>query len=136
MKKRTKILTAIGIILALCTVAGMLIFNNINNNLAALVTMNIPSIDLSDTEGGNYVGSYSEFPVSAKVEVTIEDHQIVTIGLIEHVTGQGQAAESIPDAVVASQSMQVDTVSGATYSSVVILKAIEDALIKAGAKPI
>jgi uncharacterized protein with FMN-binding domain len=136
MKKRTKILTAVGVVLALCTVAGILIYNNINNNLDALVDMQIPSMDLADTTNGTYVGSYSEFPVSAKVEVTIEGQQIVTIDLIEHVTGQGQAAESIPEAVVMSQSMQVDTVSGATYSSVVILKAIENALVLAGAKPI
>ena len=136
MKKRTKVFVAIGIILVLCVIAGVVVYNQLGNNLEALTTMDIPSMNLSESEDGLYMGSYSAFPVSAEVEVTIENHKIVGVELIKHVTGQGQAAESIPDAVVSSQSINVDTVSGATYSSVVILKAIENALVLSGAKPI
>ncbi len=39
-------------------------------------------------------------------------------------------AEKIPDKVLEEQSLQVDIVSGATFSSKVILKAVEDALNK------
>jgi len=38
------------------------------------------------------------------------------------------AAELITDMVIDSQSLKVDVVSGATYSSKIILKAIENAL--------
>lgn len=136
MRKRTKILLAIGITMVLLVLSGMLVYNYLENNLEALTKVTFSSLSLTDAKDGTFNGSYSAFPVSAEVEVTVADHQIVSIDLIKHVTGQGQAAESIPVEVVETQSIQVDTISGATYSSVVILKAIEDALIMSGAKPI
>jgi uncharacterized protein with FMN-binding domain len=136
MKKRTKIFIVTGIIIALCVITGAVVYNHLGNNLEALTKIDIPSMSLSEAKDGSYKGSYSAFPVSAEVEVTVESHKIIAIDLIKHVTGQGQAAESIPATVVTSQSINVDTVSGATYSSVVILKAIENALVLAGAKPV
>ena len=50
---------------------------------------------------------------------------------MEHVNGQGSGAERIPATVVEKQTLQIDMVSGATYSSKVILKAIENALLNA-----
>ena len=61
----------------------------------------------------------------------LEEHQIKGIELLEHVNGQGSGAEIIPATVVEKQTLQIDTVSGATYSSTVILKAIENALLNA-----
>ena len=55
----------------------------------------------------------------------ISCHEIV---LIEHKNERGAAAEEITDKVIAAQSLQVDTISGATSSSKVVLKAIENAL--------
>jgi uncharacterized protein with FMN-binding domain len=49
---------------------------------------------------------------------------------VKHVNGQGKPAEVITEKVIETQSLQVDVVSGATYSSKVILKAIENALAK------
>lgn len=63
--------------------------------------------------------------------VTVRDHLIIDIELVEHETGKGQSAEIIPKKVIEQQSLKVDHVSGATYSSKVILKAIQDALLKA-----
>lgn len=101
------------------------------SNLESLKYMELAQIDLAAIEDGTYTGSYSAFPVSAQVSVTIKNHVIVETDLIEHTNGQGAPAEVIPDMVVKSQSLQVDSVSGATYSSRVILKAIENALISA-----
>ena len=42
----------------------------------------------------------------------------------------GNKAETIVDDVVDKQTLDVDTVSGATVSSKVILKSIENALLK------
>ena len=55
-------------------------------------------------------------------------HMIKEIELKKHDNGQGFPAEIIPGKVVEAQSLEVDIVSGATYSSKVILKAIENAL--------
>jgi uncharacterized protein with FMN-binding domain len=54
---------------------------------------------------------------------------IKKIEIVRHLNGQGKPAEVIPDRVIEMQSLDVDIISGATYSSKVILKAIENALI-------
>lgn len=133
MKKKTKVLIGIGLIVVLAGLGAMLALNHIENNLNSLSKLNIPKMDLTNAKDGTYSGSYDAFPVSAQVEVIVQDHKIIRIDLVDHVTGQGQAADSLPASVTDSQSLQVELVSGATYSSVVILKAIEDALRSAGA---
>ena len=135
MKKRTKILIVIALLLLLTGIGAKLLLDSFGRNLESLADTPIADLSLTAAADGTYKGSYSAFPVSAKVEVTLAGHRITEIDLIEHRTGQGQGAEILPDAVVAAQSLDVDIVSGATYSSVVILKAIEDALISAGAEP-
>lgn len=135
MKTRTKILIVIALLLLLTGIGAKLLLDSFGRDLEALADIPIADLSLADAADGTYEGSYSAFPVSAKVEVTLADHRITEIDLTEHRTGQGQDAEVLPDAVVAAQSLDVDIVSGATYSSVVILKAIEDALVSAGAKP-
>jgi len=102
-------------------------------NLRQLANVEIPDADLSKASVGEYTGSYTVFPVSAEVKVTIRDHAIQEIILLKHENGQGQAAEVIPQRVTEAQSLRVDAVSGATYSSQVILLAIADALRRAGA---
>ncbi|MFO8059504.1 MAG: FMN-binding protein, partial [Bacillota bacterium] len=81
---------------------------------------------------GTYDGSHEVFPVSVEVRVTVQDHRITRIELVKHTHGRGEAAEVIPDRVLEAQTLKVDAISGATYSSKAILKAIEDALLKAG----
>jgi len=66
--------------------------------------------------------------IYAKVEVMIEDGRIVSINLMEHRNERGKTAEVIVDNVVATQKIDVDAVSGATNSSNVIKKAIENAV--------
>ena len=52
----------------------------------------------------------------------------ITVCLIHNKTERGQKAEQVTQEVISSQSLKVDIVSGATNSSKVILKAIENAL--------
>ena len=63
-----------------------------------------------------------------KRQVEIKDHKYQDIKLLEHKNGRGKPAEIIPSKVVEAQSLNVDTVSGATMSSKVILQAIQNAL--------
>ena len=74
--------------------------------------------------------SYSIFPVSAKVKVYIENKRIADVKIITHEHGLGKAAENIVSDVLQKQSLEVDTVSQATISSVCILKAAEQAMEK------
>jgi len=67
-----------------------------------------------------------------ELTVTVAGGKITAIDIQRHDHGRGAAAEKITDRIIAEQSLQVDTISGATYSSKVILKAIEKALGQAG----
>ena len=109
----------------------LIIWGRLDKSLTALNDMPIQQIDLVSVENGVYAGSFSVFPVSVEVSVTVEDHMITDIDLVKHSNGQGKAAEVIPAKVVQAQSLAVDAVSGAMYSSRVILKAIENALLSA-----
>jgi uncharacterized protein with FMN-binding domain len=77
---------------------------------------------------GAYQGRYDGGMVKASVEVTILTGIIRRIDILDHECGLGRPAEAIVNDVVAAQSLDVDAVAGATYSSMVILKAIEMAL--------
>lgn len=126
---RKKIIIFIVVIVIICAGIGLYkVTASIDQNLSKLTQMKIEDIDLSEISDGIYEGSYELFPVSVEVAVTIKAHQISKIDLIKHDNGKGAAAEAITDEVVKAESLQVDAVSGATFSSKVILKAIENAL--------
>lgn len=128
MRKAHKVWIIIGSIVVVIAVAAVIMVSSIEATLNQLATESISDVNLSEISDGVYEGSYSVFPVSVKVEVAVENHAIKSIDLIDHKHGKGAGAEVIPDMVVEAQSLDVDTVSGATYSSKVILKAIKDAL--------
>lgn len=136
MKKKHKVLIVIIAALLILFIISKILLWWFDTNLKNLSTSEVSDVDMSSVADGNYVGSYSVFPVSAEVEVVIEDKAIKEIKLLKHFNGQGKDAEIIPGNVTNAQSLKVDSVSGATYSSKVILNAIRNALIKAGAKPI
>ncbi|SHK05123.1 FMN-binding domain-containing protein [Geosporobacter subterraneus DSM 17957] len=95
-------------------------------------SIDIQSIDLSKVADGEYTGEYYvNESVGAAVNVSVENHRITGIEFIEHKYGKGKKAEGITNNVIRAQSLQVDTISGATGSSTIILKAIENALLKA-----
>ena len=87
-------------------------------------------VDFTTIEDQEKIGEYAIAPVYAKVSVTICDHSITQIILLEHDNGLGSAAEAIVNDVIREQSLEVDAISGATVSSKCILKAIENAVIK------
>ena len=126
--KKKKVLKIVFIIVFVIILSGIGVVNYLNKNLEQLTTTEISDIDLSTLKNGVYEGSFKVLPVSVKVEVTIDNKEITKIDIIDHSNGQGKPAEIITDRVIEAQSLDVDIISGATYSSVVILKAIEDAI--------
>ena len=81
---------------------------------------------------GVYEGSYRGGPNKASVEVTIENNNIIDILIVEHWTLKGKSAELIvPGRIIENQSTDVDAVSGATNSSIVIMNAVQRAVEKA-----
>ncbi len=66
--------------------------------------------------------------IFAKVEVTVQDGAVINFDILEHKNGRGKPAEIVVDRMVEEQKIDVDAVSGATNSSIVIKKAVENAL--------
>lgn len=90
----------------------------------------IADLPLDSAQTGIYTGEYNTTLVKVKVKVQIEDYSIKNIEILKHQCGRGKEAEKITDDVIEAQSLQVDAITGATYSSKVILKAIEKAIQK------
>ncbi len=86
------------------------------------------NLDISDVPDGVYVGEYDVDFVYAKVEVTVQNGVITNIDILEHKNGRGKPAEIVIDRIIEEQKIDVDAVSGATNSSTVIKKAVENAL--------
>ena len=93
------------------------------------ITAQMP--DLTPVADGKYSGMYdlSGTPVKVILDVTVQDHKITNIKIVKHFCSPiGKKAEKIIDSVIEKQNLEVDVVSGATGSSISILKAIENAL--------
>ena len=127
-KHGIRVLTGILVLLALLVASGAIFLSRVEKKLDRLAETPIPEPVLIDLPDGTYDGSHSVFPVRAEVRVTMTDGVIAGIDLLRHVNGQGEAGEAVIDRILAGQSLQVDAVSGATYSSQVIRLAVADAL--------
>ena len=86
------------------------------------------NLDISNVPDGAYVGEYDVDFIYAKVEVTVQNGVITNIDILEHKNGRGSRAEVVVDRIIEEQKIDVDAVSGATNSSIVIKKAVENAL--------
>ncbi len=91
--------------------------------------------DLAGTEGaykdGTYTGSAQGFGGDIKVKVTVSGQKITAIDITE-ASGEDEAylsmAKDIISTMLDKQTADVDTVSGATYSSTGIKNAVTQAL--------
>ncbi len=125
MKKSKKVLLITFIAVLFLFIAGKIMIGNMVRNVQN-ISVSMP--DLSNVQDGNYIGEYSIAPVHVKVEVSVSNHQITNITILQHDNGLGSTAESIINDVVEEQSLGIDAVSGATVSSKCILKAVENAI--------
>lgn len=85
------------------------------------------SFDLAD---GVYKGSATGFSGPVTVAVTIMDKKIISIDILSSTDDEAffNRAKGVIDRIIASQSFDVDVVSGATYSSNGIIGAVKNAL--------
>ena len=90
--------------------------------------------DASEYKDGVYYGTGTGFGGPLTVKVTVSGGKIASIEITETSDGSSfvQKASSIISKIIATQSTNVDTVSGATYSSVGIIEAVRNALSQAG----
>ena len=119
------IIIAIAILIAIFVIA----VNYIGNQMKVVDNLVINDVDLSSISDGIYYGKYESILVKAEVEVEVKDNSIINVKILKHSHGKGEAAEVIVDDIVDEQKINIDTISGATTSSKVILKAVENALM-------
>lgn len=106
-------------------------FNNYQKKIADI---GFDGINFGNMEDGIYRGECDVGYIYVRVEVEVKDGVIVSINLLEHRNERGKRAESIIDDVISEQKIDVDAVSGATNSSSVIKKAVENAIRNQGLK--
>lgn len=114
----------------LILIAGLAIntVSTLKNGEKILSELTFKNINLASIEDGTYTGDFEAGLVYASVSSTIKDGILTDIQLLEHKNGKGRAAESILSDMLTKQTTSVDTVSGATISSKVIRKAVENSL--------
>ena len=94
------------------------------------------SSDDSDNfyKNGTYEGSGTGYGGTITVQVTLEDDTITGVSVVS-APGEDSAylsqGENVISSILSEQSTDVDTISGATFSSTGILEAVNDALSKA-----
>ena len=85
-------------------------------------------------KNGTYTGEGQGFGGTIQVEVTLENDTITDIQVVS-APGEDSAylsqGEGVISTILAAQSTDVDTISGATFSSTGIINAVNDALGKA-----
>lgn len=88
-------------------------------------------VDLSKIKDGTYQGEANGYRGKVKVSVTVKDHKITDIKVLSNSDDAAyfsRAQEGVIKSILEKQSLKVDVVSGATYSSNGIIKAVKNAL--------
>ena len=128
ISKKKIILFVIMLLLLVGFVWGIIYLKSVADYKQAVKETTFEEINISDISDGVYIGEYDVNFIYAKVEVTVQNGEITNINILEHRHDRGKAAEAISNKIVDEQKIDVDAISGATNSSTVIKKAVENAL--------
>jgi uncharacterized protein with FMN-binding domain len=128
MNKIKKRLITVGIVVAVISIGAIILYINMERSTTTYKGFDFGNIDLTSLADGTYMGSEDGGIVKASVEVAVKDHTITQVTILSHDCGLGKPAEVIVEDIVERNSLQVDTISGATYSSDVIRMAVYNAL--------
>lgn len=97
----------------------------------------VTSLCFSNTlfKPGTYIGSAQGYGGPIKVEVKTSDSKILSLIILEQTETKGIsdfALKSLPKEIVENQTLGIDTVAGATFTSNAILEASKNALKSSG----
>lgn len=118
------------IILGVILVIGVAGFIFASVGLSDIKNMVINEVDLSKVPDGVYTGKFQRARWNYAVEITIKNHEIIEIKNIDDKTDKGsmKLINSAIEAILAKQSLEIDTISGATVNTKAFQKAVENAL--------
>ena len=127
MKKGKKVLSLLLVLMMLFSVAGCQSQPTVEEPPAETDALYTP---------GTYTGKGAGINGEIEVEVTVTEDEITDVKVLSHNETPGVsdlAISDIPVNIVEHQSLGVDAIAGATYSSKGILEAVANALEQAGA---
>ena len=82
---------------------------------------NMPQIDVASIPDGTYSAKWGSFVVKADLDVVVSGGKIEKINMKKMDSGKGYEGLETIDRIISSQKVKVDAVTGATYSSKVIM---------------
>lgn len=133
MRSSRKTLKVIGVLVVIFLIIGffflMDFMRSVEEYKSQVSAISFVSINIGDVRDGTYTGECDVNVIYAKVEVLVQGGKIINISLLEHRNGRGLPAEEIVGRIVVEQTVDVDAVTSATNSSIVIKKAVENALM-------
>lgn len=137
MKRKGKIKMLTIILATVATFAAVGLGAVIFTSRERIEAKNLPigMMDFNNLNDGTYIGEYEGGMYKwreSEVKVTVSSGKVTNIELVKHKENQApEFTNKIYNQVIQSQSLQVDTVSGATLTSKAYLKSVENALMKA-----
>ena len=128
MKRALKIMLVIPAVLALLiiTICAVIVIR-MNSQVKSF---DRSEIDVSQVKDGIYEGRSETDMVKVDVRVTVSNGDISDIEIVKHECGKGKIANVIVEDMIEKDDVEVDAVSGATFSSEVIKDAVRNALRK------
>jgi uncharacterized protein with FMN-binding domain len=129
------------IVLHVVQVGGIQVFDilggkptTLSGQSATLTDLN-KSIQGATFKDGVYTGEADGYRPGLKVSVSIKNNAITSVEILEHNEVNSRfyqkAMDAVPQKIIDNQSTDVDSVSGATFTSIGIKNAVNDALSKA-----
>lgn len=121
---RKWVLIGVGVFLLLVTVGGFVRYQSV----LELRRLPISGVTAQGVSDGTYIASYGNDVMFTTLAVTVRQGRIADIVIQEPRQGLGKAGAQMVAVVLSAQSTGVDTVTGATATSKLLLKAVEQAL--------
>ncbi len=126
MKRAIKIILGVAVVFVLfiVTVCSVVV-TGMSSQVKAFDTT---PVDVSKVADGVYEGHSETDLVKVGVRVTVAEGKIADIEILKHECGKGKPAEDMLPDMIKENSVEVDAISEATFSSAVIKDAIRKAL--------
>jgi len=114
-------------------IAGRVGWSNLSKEHREAAGVALDGVDFNRLADGVYHGSYAGGMYKWRAnecQVTVDAGKVTGIQLIDG-KEKNMQPQALYDRVIAAQSLQVDTISGATLTSNAYLKGVENALVQA-----
>lgn len=116
------------VVILVTTMSFINYIRRVNRYQESVSKLTYENIDILSIVDGTYIGECNVDFIYSKVRVIIKGGEITKIDLLEHKNERGSTAENIINDIIKEQRIDVDAISGATNSSKVIKKAVENAI--------